>query len=455
MVQKLWQKGKTSIPLSIEKFETADDLAMDNHLAKWDVLGTLAHGLMLVNVGLLNQSDIVSLHKASSEILALIEAGQFDLKMGDEDIHTKVENFITEKYGDLGKRIHTGRSRNDQVLLDMRLFIKSSLNEISIGGAQVVSDLLDFAKKHEAVVMPGYTHMQKAMPSSVGLWAGSYAESILDTLTLLETVYSLNDQSPLGSAAGYGTNLPLDREFVAEKLGFSKVQNNSLYTQNSRGLLDAHVLYGLSSLSRDFGKFASDLLLFTTSEFSYFSIDSSVCTGSSIMPQKKNLDLAELIRSKTYYFTSRLQEVFLTPANIPSGYNRDLQDTKKPIIESLNKMIDLISVFKLLIGAISSNVEILKKSMSNELYATAHAYDLIAEGIPFREAYLEVAKDPFAPHKKAPDEYLRSSTSSGTTHNLLLSQSKNIVKSKIKKYELTKAKFEKAIEELLTRSRKT
>lgn len=389
-MKKLWEKENTKLNEFIEFFETKDDLLLDQKLLKFDLEASLAHAKMLLKIGILNSEELSKLEKGLKEILVLDKRGQFKLQFGDEDIHTKIENFLTEKYGEVGKKIHTGRSRNDQVLTAIRLFNKEKLSEIQKQMLGLIQGFQLFSKKYGHIEMPGYTHMQKAMPSSLKLWSESFKDSLLDDLDLVKSAYKLNNQSPLGSAAGYGVSLDLDKQYTAKLMGFAKVQDNSLYCQNSRGKIEAAILAALISVLQTINKFASDILLFTTSEFNYFSIAENLTTGSSIMPQKKNIDLAELLRSKVHVVLGNYVQIVSLSSNLISGYNRDLQDSKKPLIESLETTLDSIKVTRMLLENLTPNEKELKESMTEELYAAEKAYKLVKKGMPFRDAYIKI-----------------------------------------------------------------
>ncbi|NTU73044.1 argininosuccinate lyase [Candidatus Roizmanbacteria bacterium] len=420
MVHKLWEKKGEKLLKDVELFETGSDIELDGKFAQDDIMGSIAHGYMLSKIGILSSEEFKDAQKGLLEILKLIETGKEKLEFGDEDIHTKVENLLTERAGQVGKKIHTGRSRNDQVLVDMRLYAKRKLLNIWGEHLDLIDELLLNAQKYTSAPMPGYTHMQKAMPSSAGMWFGSFAESLMDSLVTLKAAYELNDQCPLGSAAAYGTTLPLDRELTARLLGFKKVQSNALYSQNSRGKIESVILFALVQQLFDISKLATDVLLFTTSEFQFFKVDDCLCTGSSIMPQKKNVDLAELLRSKVHVMESYLSQVFNGTANLPSGYNRDFQDTKKPFIEGLELAEQSLRVSYLLVHHLTPNEAALKKAMTPELYATAAAYDLVQKGVPFREAYQQIGLHLDELQKCDADEMLKKSTHLGGTGNLLI-----------------------------------
>ncbi len=420
-MKKLWQKNWT-LDSQVEVFETQTDLAFDHQLLQFDVAASYAHAVQLVKIKLLNQSELTKLKKGLQEILQLAAAGKFEMQFGEEDIHTKIENFLTENNGEVGKKIHTGRSRNDQVLTDLRLLTKTKILEIGKATLNCASAFTKFAQQYEWVAMPGYTHFQKAMPSSVGMWASAFAVGLLDSLTMLKSAYQLNDQSPLGSAAGYGVPLKLDRKLTADLLGFAEVQMNPMACQNSRGKIEAATLAALTTILFDINKFASDVLLFTTSEFNFFQVDLKICSGSSIMPQKKNVDLAELLRSKIHVVMGNYLQIVSLASNLPSGYNRDLQDSKKPFLESLELAWQSIQLTQLLLESLTPNLPQLSAAMTPELFATAHALKLLNQQLTFRDAYQQTATALVSGEIVVPANYLHSSTHLGGTGNLQLAQ---------------------------------
>ncbi|MBI3379983.1 argininosuccinate lyase [Candidatus Gottesmanbacteria bacterium] len=388
-MKKLW--GNSKLNQQVEAFETKDDLVLDQRLVKYDCLGSLAHAKMLNTIGILTLEELKLLNKGLNEILKLDKKGQFQLVQGDEDIHTKIENYLTENFGEVGKKIHTGRSRNDQVLTAIRLFIKDKLTGIVSEVELLQKSFKDYSKKYSHIQMPGYTHMQKAMPSSVGLWAESFADGLTDDLKQLQTAFDIANQSPLGSGAGYGLPFDVKREFTAKLLGFAKVQENALYCQNSRGKFEASILSAFISILQTINKFAQDVLLFTTSEFGFFTVDETLTTGSSIMPQKKNIDLAELLRSKIHLVLGNYVAIVSLSANLPSGYNRDLQDSKKPLFESIEITLNSLKMSSVLLSGLYPVPVKLKAAMTNELYAAQDALKLAKKGIPFRSAYKKIA----------------------------------------------------------------
>lgn len=390
-MKKLWEKNIGSHKL-VDEYCFSEGVVLDNNLVEEDVYGSIAHAHALKKLGIITQDELVKLKKALEEIIHLYKNGKFAVEEGDEDVHTKIENYLVEKLGKLGKKIHTARSRNDQVLTDLRLYSKKKILQTALSVNQLTEIFINFAKKYEFVPMPGYTHMQKAMPSSIGMWSASFAESLLDDFKVVTRAYELNDQCPLGTGAAYGISLPIDRELVSKFLGFSKVQNNSLYTQVSRSKIQLVVMQSLVQVMLTLSRFAQDMLLFTTSEFNFFAVSPDLCTGSSIMPQKKNLDIMEFLRAKTHVIIGYEHIVASISSGLPSGYNADIGETKGPFMKSFEIVLKSLEIAVLLVSNMKPNVNILKKAMTNELYATHAAYQLVKKGMPFRDAYLKIGK---------------------------------------------------------------
>lgn len=391
-MKKLWQKSDTQLNSFVESFESKGDLQFDQKLLKYDVQGSLAHAQMLISIGILTKNELKQLTEGLNKILSLNKAGKFNLTIEDEDIHTKIENYLTQKHGQVGQKIHTGRSRNDQVLTALRLYCKQNLKITKELAEELKQVLKDFSEFYGSQPMPGYTHMQKAMPTTIGVWIGSFYDSLTDDLTQIDAAEKLIDQSPLGSGAGFDVPLNINKKLTAELLGFAKVQQNPIYCQNSRIKFEATILSSLLQIQLTLNKLASDLMLFTTSEFNYFEISDSISTGSSIMPQKKNLDLAELIRSKLHIILGNYVQLVSLGSNLISGYNRDHQDSKKPLMESFGITQDCLKAMKILLENIKPNKKTLQNAMTKELYATEEALKLVKEGIPFRVAYKKVAQ---------------------------------------------------------------
>jgi len=447
-MKKLWQKDWV-LDGDVEEFETRSDIEYDPYILTFDLLASYAHAKMLKNIGVLSETELEKVYQGLSDILSLVQKNTFALQFGEEDIHTKIENFLTENFGDVGKKIHTGRSRNDQVLTALRLFSKNEILSIWDEVLQTATAFLTFAQKYEFTHMPGYTHMQKAMPSTFGMWAGSFAEGCLDNIHILKAAYTMTNQSPLGSAASYGVPLPLNRELTSHLLGFEKVQSNSLYCQNSRGKIESVVLASLTALLFEVNKFAADVLLFSTEEFNILEIDEEICSSSSIMPQKKNVDLAELLRSKIHSVAGNYIQIVSMVSNLPSGYNRDFQDTKKPLIESLLVTKQCLKVTRILLGHIKPSPAASKAQMSPSLFATHHTFQLIKKGIPFRDAYVMAAEALKKGDIQIPDEYVHLSSHVGGTGNLQLSALKKHITYGRKKQKSEREEFEKCLTNLL------
>ncbi len=386
-MSKLWQKGY-SLNEKVEQFEAAQNSLLDSRLIRHDVWGSLAHAAMLKSIGVLNESEHQTLQAALCSILEQEAAHEFTIRPADEDVHTSIENYLVATAGAAGKKIHLARSRNDQVLVDMRLYAKEQLHDVSAKLFALCGSLLEFAGAYVDVPMPGYTHMQRAMLSSVGLWAAGFAEALLDDEQLLSAVYAVADQSPLGSAAGYGVPIPIDRQLVADLLGFSRVQNNVIYVQNSRGKVEAAIVQALTQIMLDLSKMAQDILLFSTVEYGFFLIPQELCTGSSIMPQKRNLGVMELVRARAQTMLALQQQILGIVTGLPSGYNMDYQETKRPFIEALDLAQESLEICQLVISNIQVNAERMIAACTFELFAADRAYTLATEAnMPFRDAY--------------------------------------------------------------------
>ena len=390
---------------------------LDQALVPADCAASLAHGKMLQKIGIISEDELIRLEKGLNTILDEHAAGDFVIARSDEDGHTAIENRLTELAGEAGKKIHTGRSRNDQVLAATRLFGRRAVLEILLDCINLAGTLLDFAEEHADVPMPGRTHMQIAMPSSVGLWAGAWAEEIIDGLTNLHNVYSILDQSPLGAAASYGVPLPLDREMTAELMGYAKVQNNVLYVNNSRGKLESLVLAALDYLGITLSCMAQDLILFSLPEFGYFSLPRELCSGSSIMPQKKNPDGLELMRAKASTLSSLLAQVRGINNSLPSGYNRDYQETKEPFLKGIKLAGDCLKVMDLTFEKLGVNRKNLEAGFTPDIYATDAALELVAGGMSFRDAYRDVGLNLDKLNERDPGESVGNRTHTGTAGN--------------------------------------
>ncbi len=384
---KLWQKGYR-LNEQVEHFEAAQNSLLDVRLIRHDVWGSLAHIAMLTKIGVLTESEHRVLKDTLCNVLELEATHEFTVTLADEDVHTGVENYLVATAGAAGKKIHMARSRNDQVLVDLRLYGKEQLHSVAAKLCNLCSALLELADAHAGTPMPGYTHMQRAMLSSVGLWAASFAEALLDDEQLLSAAYKLNDQSPLGSAAGYGVPIAIDRQYCAELLGFSRVQNNVIYVQNSRGKVEAAIVQALAQIMLDLSKLAQDILLFSTVEYGFFQIPQELCTGSSIMPQKRNLGVMELVRARTQTMLALQQQILGIVSGLPSGYNMDYQETKRPFMEALDLVQESLEICTLVVSKLEVNTERLIAACTFELFAADRAYELATVAkLPFRDAY--------------------------------------------------------------------
>src|SRR5437660_2734880 len=393
---KLWQKGY-HLNEQVEHFEAAQNSALDARLICHDVWGSLAHAAMLAQIGVLTESEHRVLKNALRTILEMEAAHEFTITLADEDVHTCVENYLAATAGAAGKKIHMARSRNDQVLVDLRLYGKEQLHHVAEALCHLCAALLEVAGTHADVPMPGYTHMRRAMLSSVGLWAASFAEALLDDEQLLSAAYTLNDQSPLGSAAGYGVPIAIDRQYCAELLGFSRLQHNVIYVQNSRGKIEAAIVQALTQIMLDLSKLAQDILLFSTVEYGFFQIPQELCTGSSIMPQKRNLGVMELVRARTQTMLALQQQILGIATGLPSGYNMDYQETKRPFMEALELAQESLEICQLVINNIQVNAERMIAACTFELFAADRAYSLATEAnMPFRDAYRIVGAEVLA-----------------------------------------------------------
>jgi argininosuccinate lyase len=387
---KLWQKsGSAKLNAQIEDYTVSVDYILDQELVPYDALASIAHAEMLHKIGVLSKTEKVSLVKGLNTIITKSKAGKFKIEKSDEDCHTAIENFLIKMYGDVGKKIHTGRSRNDQVLTALRLHMKDKITEIAGTTKSFVKIIESKEKKYSKTVMPGYTHMQRAMPSTISLWLGSFSASLKDDLILLQSTLKVIDQNPLGSVAGYGENVfGLDRKMTTKMLKFARVQENHIYCALSRGKFELLTLQAFSSIMFDIGKLATDLMLFTTKEYDFFSLPGEFTTGSSAMPQKHNYDVIELVRGNTSLFNGILTQLQSITEKLPSGYNRDFQLTKEPYMKGVEIVSDTVKVMTLVVKNLIVNTENLKKSCTLELYATEEAYKLVKQKkIPFRDAY--------------------------------------------------------------------
>jgi len=416
---KLWQKGYELNAL-IEQFTVGEDWKLDQRLLIADCVSSIAHARMLAGIGLLEKKELRDLETELRAIIRDVQEGTFAVAPADEDGHTAIENRLVRSLGEAGKKIHTGRSRNDQVIAALRVFSRAAAFKVLEAGTAAAAAFLQLAADHGDVPMPGRTHMQIAMPSSVGLWSAAYAEELIDDLVFFLQTADHVDQSPLGSAASYGVPLPLDRQMVSDALGFRVLQNNVLYVNNSRGKFESLLLEAAEQIMITLSKAAQDLILWSMPEFGYFTLPKELCSGSSIMPQKRNPDMLELIRGKSATISAWTQQVKQVIRALPSGYNRDMQETKEPFLRGLALTRDSLRVMELTIESLEVNREVLEKSMPPEIFATDAALELVEGGMSFREAYREIGTHPEKVASMDAREVLKRRTSAGSPGNLVL-----------------------------------
>ena len=388
---KLWDKG-IEINQLIEAFTIGRDTEMDYFLAEFDVIGSLAHITMLESIGLITAPELVMLSGELREIYKEIKAGKFVIEPGSEDVHSQVELMLTRKLGNVGKKIHSGRSRNDQVLLDLKLFTRSEIKTVVNHTFELFELLIAQSEKYQQVLMPGYTHLQVAMPSSFGLWFGAYAESLTDDLLLLQAAYRIADQNPLGSAAGYGSSFPLNRQMTTDLLGFESMNYNVIYAQMGRGKVEKSVTFALASVAATLSRMAYDVCLFMSQNFNFVSLPDELTTGSSIMPHKKNPDVFELLRSHCNRIQSLPNQILLMTNNLPSGYFRDLQLIKEVFIPAFGDLKSCLTITSFAISNIKVNGKIMEDSRYENIYSVEEVNRKVLQGVPFRDAYRQVGE---------------------------------------------------------------
>lgn len=392
MSQKLWEKN-VQVDKEIERFTVGRDREMDLFLAKYDTLGSMAHITMLESAGLLTKEELSPLLKALKEIHKLADRQAFIIEEGVEDVHSQVELMLTRKLGDIGKKIHSGRSRNDQVLLDLKLFTRAQIQELVVLANALFDVLIAQSNRYKDILMPGYTHLQIAMPSSFGLWFGAYAESLVDDLLLMQAAYRICNRNPLGSAAGYGSSFPLNRMMTTTLLGFESMDYNVVYAQMGRGKMERTVAFAIAGIAATLSKLATDACLFNSQNFGFIRLPDAFTTGSSIMPHKKNPDVFELTRAKCNKIQSLPQQITLICNNLPSGYFRDLQIIKELFLPSFDELKDCLRMVTRMMNEIEINEEILDDAKYSLLFSVEEVNRLVLEGIPFRDAYKKVGLD--------------------------------------------------------------
>ena len=416
---KLWTKND-ELDKIIEKFTIGKDRYYDMFLAKYDIIASIAHAKMLQKINLISSKEMNLLVKELNKIKKLIHEDKFIIDEKFEDIHSKIESYLTENLGDLGKKIHTGRSRNDQVLVSLQLLFKDEILNIKLEINKLFKSLIKLSKKNKDYLLPGYTHLQTAMPSSFGLWFSSYAESLIDDVLFLNTAYKINDQNPLGSAAGYGTSFEIDREFTTKELGFKELKYNVLASQMNRGKIEKSLSIALSSIATTLSTFCSDICFYMTQELNFISFPNEMTTGSSIMPHKKNPDVFELIRAKCNSIKALPNELILMSNNLTSGYHRDYQIFKGRIIDGILDAIECIKVFNYSINKIKVRKNILDDDKYKFIFSVENLNELVKNGKTFRDSYNQISKEiknnAFKPNKTIKHTLI------GGIHNLSLDQ---------------------------------
>ncbi|HBE43118.1 MAG TPA: argininosuccinate lyase [Bacteroidales bacterium] len=387
---KLWEKGINPEPAIIE-FTAGKDRKTDLHLTKWDIVGSMAHVIMLHDVGLIDNDEKNNMLKALHSLFVWDEEGSLVIESGVEDIHSQIEKEMASILGTTGKKIHTGRSRNDQVLVDIRLYTREEIDKLALLMSRLFNKYQSLSEQYKEVLLPGYTHMQPAMVSSFGLWFGAYAESLSDDIALLATARALNNRNPLGTAAGFGTTLPLNRKLTSELLEFDDLLYNSAYASLSRGKVEMAIASALASLAQTLSRFSMDVCLYMSAEFRFIDFPDEYVTGSSIMPQKRNPDVFELIRGRTNLIQILPGQVAMLVSNLPSGYNRDLQLLKQLMFDAFEGLQECIEIMLLMLNNLKIRKNITENSIYNTIFSTEEVNRLVKQGIPFREAYKAVS----------------------------------------------------------------
>lgn len=390
---KLWQKDTQQTADWIETFTVGRDREFDFLLAEHDVLGSIAHTTMLQSIGLLTEVELNSIHQGLHAILDEIHSGTFTIDTSAEDIHSQIELLLTQRIGEDGKKIHSGRSRNDQVLLDLKLYLRAELKHVSQEVKALFDTLIHLSNTHKDKLLPGYTHLQLAMPSSFGLWFGAYAESLVDDMEMVQAAYNICNKNPLGSGAGYGSSFPLDRELTTKLLGFETLNYNVVYAQMTRGKSEKAVATALASVAATLSKFAYDVCLYMNQNFGLIRFPDELTTGSSIMPHKKNPDVFELIRAKCNRIQAVPNELTLLINNLPSGYHRDMQITKEALFPAITELLNCLTTCRLMLQHIVIKDDILTDEKYIHLFSVERVNELVLQGTPFRDAYKQVGKE--------------------------------------------------------------
>ena len=415
MPQKLWEKT-VQVNAEIDRFTVGRDRELDLYLAKYDVLGSMAHITMLQSIGLLTADELSILLEELKRIYATAERGEFLIEDGVEDVHSQVELMLTRKLGDVGKKIHSGRSRNDQVLVDLKLFTRDQIKHIAESVYDLFRVLISQSERYKDILMPGYTHLQVAMPSSFGLWFGAYAESLVDDMTFLQAAYKQCNRNPLGSAAGYGSSFPLDREMTTRLLGFDSMNYNVVYAQMCRGKMERNVAFAMASVAGTLSKMAFDACMFSCQNFGFVKLPDECTTGSSIMPHKKNPDVFELTRAKCNKLQALPQQIMMIMNNLPCGYFRDLQIIKESFLPAFEELSDCLTMATYIMNKLHVNPDILSDPRYDYMFSVEQVNRLAAAGMPFRDAYKKVGLDIEA-GRFVPDKHVHH-THAGSLGNL-------------------------------------
>ncbi len=442
---KIWQKGATAATELVDSFTVGRDRELDAKLAKVDILGSLAHTRMLEKIGLMTSDELNEVQQGLKEIYKTTQNNTFSISATSEDVHSEVEGRLTEIKGAVGGKIHSGRSRNDQVLLDLRLYFRDEIYEIANCTEKLFNRLQLLAEKHKNVMMPGYTHLQVAMPSSFGLWFGAYAESLADDLVQLKSAYEIINRNPLGSAAGYGSSFALDREMTSDLLGFESPVYNVVYAQMGRGKSERILSQAIGAIAATIGRFAMDNVLYLSQNFSFISYPSELTTGSSIMPHKKNPDVWEIMRGRCNMLQSTSSQVMMLIGNLPSGYHRELQLLKEILFPAIEQIKECLEMADYMLQHVSVKDNILDSPTYRYIFSVDSVNALVLQGIPFREAYIKVGQDiEKGCEAKAPEV---EHTHLGSMGNLCLEQVSERFKSTLEAFNFNK--YRTALEELL------
>lgn len=443
---KLWQKENTQTAAQIEQFTVGRDREFDLHLAQYDVLGSLAHIIMLESIGLITATELALLQAELRSIYDQIQLGDFFIEEGVEDVHSQVELLLTQRLGDMGKKIHAGRSRNDQVLVDLKLYTRAKLQEVVEVVHLVFEQLLSLSEEHKNVLLPGYTHLQIAMPSSFGLWFGAYAESLIDDTEMLLAAYRIANKNPLGSGAGYGSSFPLNRTLTTQLLGFQSPHYNVVYAQMSRGKTELFATTAIAQVAATLSRMAMDICLYNSQNFGFLTLPDDMTTGSSIMPHKKNPDVAELLRGKCNRLKALPTEIMLVMSNLPSGYHREMQLLKEILMPAFDEILNCLHITHFMLSGIKVKENILNDPKYDLLFSVERANELVLQGEPFREAYRLVGKE-IAEGTYAPNRAL-AHTHEGSIGNLCNDQIEGMMDELLMQFEFEKV--EEAVNKLVS-----